>query len=313
MSAMYRFVRLLVLVFLTQSPLFANCIPLAGNDLWHDSGGTFSQCFDIAIDRPVTLLLDLHSENEERIWLVAPGLDNAMSRTTEHLAQVAAGSYRIVVENEHPSRTLPPFRLQARSAPVPLFRSENDNETEVDPDPPAPTAPLQSHTRSENDNETEVDPDPPAPTAPLQSHTRSENDNETEVDPDPPPPSTLPIGPFCANVATDDHDDSLVCATPLTPGVTVGGRLSNHWGDDRDRFAFSVETLERMIISLDTTTELDLVLYDHLGRRLDQISSARGAPRLVRLLAPGFYYLSVEGAYVEADYTVRVEASHGDS
>ncbi len=144
-------------------------------------------------------------------------------------------------------------------------------------------------------NEEEPDPDLSTSNCP---HVGDPNEEE----PDPDLLTGLPIEvleDLCLKGEFDDHGNTRACATHLGWFRDMAGILRNNWGDDHDEFVFVVSKLRT--VSIETTGDTDTVgtLFDRHGRRL-QIDDDGGAGdnfRIVRALAPGFYYLRVEGRH----------------
>ncbi len=181
-------------------------------------------------------------------------------------------------------------------------------EKEIDPDPFACTGGACGGYKTE---EKEIDPDPfSGCRPPLKTE-------EKEIDPD---PFTglevrafrlLPMGselaplaehriadPSCVLDASDDHGDTPGCATPLVAGQVLAAELGNGWGDDVDVFAFTLRRART--VRLETRGGIDTLgtLIDRFGHRLatDDDGGTDGGFRLVRVLAPGRYFLRVEGS-----------------
>ena len=93
------------------------------------------------------------------------------------------------------------------------------------------------------------------------------------------------------------------CATPLVPSRPVAGEIGNASGNDLDVFTFELRATRT--VRLETTGAGTVgQLYDRHGQRL---AAAEGF-RLVRNLAPGVYYVRVEGqAWTEGGYAVELD------
>jgi len=142
-----------------------------------------------------------------------------------------------------------------------------------------------------------------------------------EIDPDSDRRYELPLHAklreLCRTVEIDDHADTFRCATRVVPGQKVAGEIGNFRGDDVDVFSLVLEgspdeTL--WTLSVETTGDGDTLgaLYDRHGHRLaTDDDGGHGANfRVVKALAPGLYYVRVEGRYgAEASYALRVAAS----
>ena len=129
-------------------------IPLTAGETWRDPGRGIAEtvCFDLAVDAPGIVTLDLITTDEPRARLVFEG--PRLRQTPTSLVATTASALRVRVESEDPSRPLPAFRLSTGFA-IEAPKSETDSETELDPDPFAGC-----NAKSETDSETELDPDP---------------------------------------------------------------------------------------------------------------------------------------------------------
>ncbi len=108
---------------------------------------------------------------------------------------------------------------------------------------------------------------------------------------------------LCGTGEVDDHGDTLLCATPITPGERHRGALWNAFGDDEDVFTLLVRRQGTFVVELRGTSGLSLALLDENGQRL-----AEGDARLVRTLVPGRYFVRVTGdGGGEASYAVGLK------
>ncbi len=142
-----------------------------------------------------------------------------------------------------------------------------------------------------------------------------------EIDPDSDLRYEVPLHPklreLCRTAEIDDHADTFLCSTRLVPGREVAGGIGNFWGDDIDVFYLILEgSPEETLwtLSVETTGNGDTFggLYDRHGHRLEaDDDGGHGANfRVVKALAPGLYFVRVEGRYgAEAPYALRSAAS----
>ena len=107
---------------------------------------------------------------------------------------------------------------------------------------------------------------------------------------------------LCAAGELDDHGTAALCATPLRLNEPVAGEIDNPWIDDEDVFRFRLQTLRTVEISTDGPTDTLGELQDRFGQRLggNDDGGRDGNFRLVRTLAPGSYFVRVEGVWAAA-------------
>lgn len=93
--------------------------------------------------------------------------------------------------------------------------------------------------------------------------------------------------------ALDDHGNSFVTATTVTPPQSVGGVLEI--AGDVDTFAFTVPTAAVYVISSSGTTDVRAVLFNSQGISLasDDDSGGNRNFRIRRFLSPGVHYVQV--------------------
>lgn len=112
----------------------------------------------------------------------------------------------------------------------------------------------------------------------------------------------------CSTGEQDDHGDTPLCATALTPPAVVEARLANGYGDDEDTFVVSVQQSGRIEVVLESLeVKAELVLRNAMGQVIGEASSddcqAEGKLRLLRILDAGRYTLTAvstsnqEGGY----------------
>lgn len=165
-----------------------------------------------------------------------------------------------------------------------------------------------------------------------------EDEEEIEIDPgnlqeDPPTPPQqagagvgFDLSESCAwQIAEDDHGDSALCATPLSMGsirgTLQGGGLHRRNRRDVDMFRFELPESEdgswwqvdlRLSFPGGSAQEVMGNLIDDRGNRLGFQRSSREVSgfRFARALAPGTYFLRVEGTEgIEEDYGLELAAS----
>ena len=189
-------------------------------------------------------------------------------------------------------------------------RAKTD-EQEIDPDPLA-----LGRGRPAKTDEQEIDPDPFASGCDRRAKT-----DEQEIDPDPfagwqirsvqtvskrspeaPLAAELRIaGSGCRLDALDDHGDTPGCATLMAAGQRLPAELGNGWGDDADVFTFTLDETCTVWIESRGTVDTLGTLMDRYGHRLAM--NGDDGFRLVKVLAPGPYFLRIEGsAGAEGDY-----------
>ncbi len=110
-------------------------------------------------------------------------------------------------------------------------------------------------------------------------------------------PPELNVYDLCHPDLTDDHDALFACASPVRPGEWIDGEIVNDWTDDYDVFTFYLA--EPRTVWFETRGGVDTVgtLYDLRGHRLAAADGGGvdGNFRLVRTLAPGRYFVRIEG------------------
>ncbi|MEE8524499.1 MAG: hypothetical protein V3T72_11260 [Thermoanaerobaculia bacterium] len=267
-------------------------IPLTAGETWRDPGREAAEkvCFDLGVEGPGLVALDLVSSSSTtdpavpRARLVFDGPGRLQQTPTSLVTVWPSGIYRIRVESEDPRQPLPPFRLATRFS-AEVSKSETDSETELDPDPFSGCG-----AKSETDSETELDPDPLADCG-----VKSDAPHDADVyDLSRVPAAVRPhLAEICRRASSDDHGDSLLCATALTPDRTISGEIANDWGDDSDVFRFQMKKLALIEIDVRGDAELVVALYDRYGLRLS--AGSDGGSRLTRSLVPGTYFVRLMG------------------
>ena len=121
-------------------------------------------------------------------------------------------------------------------------------------------------------------------------------DDTEEVDNEILPFGSGPI-PGCVGAGEPANDLSL-CASHLPPFGVVDGQLEIGSGWDHDYFVFVLPRLSRVRLFTTGTTDTFGTLYDAYGHRLMAADHGGGDQNfsLVASLAPGRYYVRVEGA-----------------
>ena len=101
----------------------------------------------------------------------------------------------------------------------------------------------------------------------------------------------------------DDHSDSALCATALSPGVSAQGNLDNTSGDDEDLFYFRLAAQETIQVDLQGGTNLYCVLLDENGERLSASSDCgwTQSETLLQTLDSGLYRIKVSGTGQQND------------
>jgi hypothetical protein len=200
-----------------------------------------------------------------------------LERSTTHLVLAAEdpGTYFFRLAAEDPRQPLADFKLRTGFSP------DADD----------------SFAKDEDDEELEYEPNPLLYEGPEESRSLAARIHE-----------------LCSSGEVDDHGDSFPCATLTSPGRQAAGEIGNGWGDDGDVFLFVVAGPEPRTVEIETAGGVDTfgVLYDRSGQRL--AASAGGGRgenfRLVRTLAPGAYFVRVEGRHgAEGLYSLRVAAA----
>jgi len=133
--------------------------------------------------------------------------------------------------------------------------------------------------------------------------TKEGDPEEDEPDPDPQPipgkafEASRILSELCSRSQTDEHGDSLWCASPLGLGQEVKAEIGNEWGDDDDFFTFLLTDMETVRIESTGSTDTFGSLYDERGYRLqsDDDGGTGGNFRLVKTLTPGRYFVRVTG------------------
>ena len=133
---------------------------------------------------------------------------------------------------------------------------------------------------------------------------------ETEPDPDPHGLTVSDIADkLCRAEESDDHGDTLLCATALPLGSSATAQIDSVWDDDFFSFVLTTQRTVRIETSdgIDTTG----VLYDGYGHRLaaDGDSGAGSGLRIVRTLGPGRYFVRIAGmSGTEGTYALEATA-----
>ncbi len=272
----------------TASPLHADrscasIVPLVAGETWRDPGSDAGDtaCFDLDLAADGVLMVEVSAAaTAAPVRLSRDQGATAASRlrqsATSLVLAARAGSHRLRVEAEDPRQPLPTFVLRSRF--LAGAKGETDSETEIDPDPVVAPG-----DKGETDSETEIDPDPLAGDPVASLHDLSA------------PLLGSRLGALCRQGEVDDHGDGFACATALVWGKRASGEIGNGWGDDGDVFRFRVKALGAVEIEAGGDSELVAELYDRHGQRLDLAVGGGDGLRRVRTLAPGVYFLRLEG------------------
>ena len=102
---------------------------------------------------------------------------------------------------------------------------------------------------------------------------------------------------FCRTFEADDHQDIFGCATTLTIGTAVRGKLDNDWQDDADVFSLELSASTSLEITTQGESDTRGGLYDAYGQLLaaDDDKGDANNFRIVKSLPPGQYFVRVEG------------------
>ncbi len=193
-----------------------------------------------------------------------------LEHTASHqvLALPTAGQYFVLVAPQDPALLLGDFKLTAGLV---------DDLDQA------------CFNKTGNPAEDEPEPDP------LAADCFNKTGNPAEDEPEPDPWS----GGWCRRSELDDHGDTLTCPTLLSLDLEARGELHNDWGDDEDIFMFLLTELRT--IEIETTGETDTTgaLLDHFANRLamDEDGGSGNNFRVVKTLAPGRYFVRVEGGH----------------
>ncbi len=133
---------------------------------------------------------------------------------------------------------------------------------------------------------------------------------EDEPEPDPLTGVRLTRGTgWCSSSEIDDHGDTFTCATRLGLGREVKGEISSDWGDDEDTFVFFLTELRTVEIESTGETDTTGTLYDRYAHRLamDEDGGHEDNFRMIKTLAPGRYFVRIEGGlHAEGPYRLSV-------
>ncbi len=108
----------------------------------------------------------------------------------------------------------------------------------------------------------------------------------------------------------DDHADTFTCATALRLGHRLSAEVDGGREDEADMFTFTLDRVRTLRIASAGPTDTLGALYDHFGHRLaiDDDDGLDGSFRIVKTLAPGRYFVRVEGRDgAEGAYGLAVE------
>jgi Bacterial pre-peptidase C-terminal domain len=114
----------------------------------------------------------------------------------------------------------------------------------------------------------------------------------------------------CHLGATDDYGNSFLCAAPFTVDASATSAVISVPGttSDYDMFTFTLTSTATVTIESTGSTDVAGSLYDDDGLLLESNDNGGTSPnfRIVRSLAPGRYYVRVEGVNDDGSYTFRV-------
>ena len=225
---------------------------------------------------------------------------------------VEPGTYFLTVRAEDPHQPLPAYRLTTEHLELDhqAEKGENDGEIEIEPEELAWPGSCGQVEKGENDGEIEIEPEEiVAPAFP----DKGENDGEIEIEPE---ELTAPqcgrprrlVERLCGAGERDDHDDRLLCATPLIGKAS--GEIANGWGDDADVFGFRIHQWQTVVLSTAGGVDTRGTLLDAHGMVLEANDDGgeSGNFRVVRTLAPGTYFVRVQGVGSTGNYSLSLEA-----
>lgn len=96
----------------------------------------------------------------------------------------------------------------------------------------------------------------------------------------------------CGQGEQDDHHETWLCATPLTPGDAVAGSIANSYGDDVDGFTFTLESGRAVQLSwADQPGDWRLRISGASGQ---VVATVTGAADWQGRLAEGRYFVALD-------------------
>ena len=316
------------------------------NDTTRDTGGSVGErrCYRLDLDRQGFLHLELSDAASvysldttgTRLEVFAASSVTLGRTATEQLLQVDSGTLFVTAQATDPRQPLPQFRLTSRwveatkgehddELEIDPEKGEHDDELEIDPEKGEHDDELEidpeklssiaspfgcgSFGKGEHDDELEIDPEKGEHDDELEiDPEKSEHDDELEIDPEKSGCQALRpvIDRLCAIPALegDDLGDSLACASALDRRAQ--GTLENGWGDDVDVFRFETDRWQTVEITLRGEVAVRGTLIDDRGQELGTTSEDGRIARQVRTLAPGTYFLRIEGEGSEGRYQVAI-------
>ncbi len=224
------------------------------------------------------------------------------------------GFYLFRVASQDPKQPLERYTLNARLVPLPsavLDQLPDLGGNFWDVDVVAGDSWLKG---GEDDEIIEIDPDALAGGS---GRGRAESTDDKRVEHEPAGGVSVlghqVVRQLCDKRASDDHGDTMLCATPLQPGTEIAGAVRNDRGDDVDVFGFVLEGPAGALWTVDLTTlgETDTfgTLHDQHGHRLAEDDDGGSGPnfRILRNLLPGHYVVKVDGRHrAEGPYKLSV-------
>jgi hypothetical protein len=284
------------------SPHCANALPIDLDETVRGDSRQIGEpdCFRLQTPTAGLLMLDLAvpgaAAAEPRLGLLRcarSGRVDVIDQSASYLlvASDAPRDLAVCVGAQDPGLALGAYKLRTAFVSTGGPGTRKAEEVEAEPDPFAGGI-----TKAE---EVEAEPDPF-----TGGITKAE---EVEAEPD--PFASDPLGAMCLAQESDDHSDSLLCATPVALGRDARGEIDNDWGDDQDVFVF--ELTAARTVRIETTGQVDTHggLYDRLGQRLAAAGSGGTGDnfRLVKTLQPGVYFVRLEGmAWSRGNYELIV-------
>ncbi len=234
----------------------------------------------------------------------ATGEVQILERSTGHMVVAARGSgtYLLGISSRDPRQPLADFKLSSGFVPDDPSRGvftkdgEDEEEIEIEVDPLTGSG-RDFFKDGEDEEEIEIEVDPLV--------YRGDSDNRS---------LHSRLDQLCRSGEVDDHGDSFTCATFMTPGQELSGDIRNDWGDDIDVFHFVLGSPRDSLlwtVSIDIdAADVSGALHDRSGQRLATTGGDGTDSRIVSALAPGAYFVRVEGRHsAQGSYDLRLRTS----
>ncbi len=337
---------LVTMVLFAISPVAATGDILHGNALWIDRNATHNlydierkqgRLLQLEVAEPGILSIDVSSpsieETEPTVMLLG---ENDHQRCTIirrlggglalEIAQPGTYLFRLIAQD--PEKSLAEVKLTTGFARGELgyevLSAELTRFLELQLDP------VGRDGEPAEDPEPEEDPEVDT-VDPVGRNEEPEEEEDPDIDTVDPvgrslwPPALLPFlraeiaqaflatrrGELCPRLEADDHGDTFACATPVRLDQSLHGELRDGWSFDEDIFVFSLAKVATIEITTRGDADTFGSLYDRFGHRLarDDDSGAGANLRIVKTLAPGRYYLRLEGSRrATGSYSLSVRA-----